>query len=123
MQAKIIFSQFKFTYVLGFVIFSMLITWLSFLILYLSQPEDFWFSAPKKGIMVFALPGEPGLTEVSGDFKIHFHDRQGDFYWFDTSLGYSPYLKNYGPAYNNLENMVPYKLSYICFMTKNKTFE
>ncbi|KAK6131930.1 hypothetical protein DH2020_034338 [Rehmannia glutinosa] len=32
-------------------------------------PEDFWFSAPKKGIMVFALPGEPGLTELAGDFK------------------------------------------------------
>lgn len=47
-----------------------------------SQPEDFWFSAPKKGVMVFALPGEPGLTELVGDFKIHFHDRQGDFYWF-----------------------------------------
>jgi phosphatidylinositol-3,4,5-trisphosphate 3-phosphatase/dual-specificity protein phosphatase PTEN len=31
--------------------------------------------------MVFALPGEPGLAEVSGDFKIQFHDRQGDFYW------------------------------------------
>jgi len=46
------------------------------------QPEDFWFSAPKKGVMVFALPGEPGLTELAGDFKIHFHDRQGDFYWY-----------------------------------------
>lgn len=45
------------------------------------QPEDFWFTAPKKGVMVFALPGEPGLTELAGDFKIHFHDRQGDFYW------------------------------------------
>ncbi|KAL4359683.1 hypothetical protein AHAS_Ahas08G0101900 [Arachis hypogaea] len=42
--------------------------------------EDFWFSALKKGVMVFALPGEPGLTELAGDFKIHFHDRQGDFY-------------------------------------------
>lgn len=31
--------------------------------------------------MVFALPGELGLTELVGDFKIHFHDRQGDFYW------------------------------------------
>ncbi|XP_010246580.1 PREDICTED: phosphatidylinositol 3,4,5-trisphosphate 3-phosphatase and protein-tyrosine-phosphatase PTEN2A-like [Nelumbo nucifera] len=51
------------------------------------SPEDFWFSAPKKGIMVFALPGEPGLTEVAGDFKIHFHDRQGDFYcWLNTTL-------------------------------------
>lgn len=51
------------------------------------SPEDFWFSAPKKGIMVFALPGEPGLTELSGDFKIHFHDRQGDFYcWLNTTM-------------------------------------
>ncbi|KAK1263557.1 hypothetical protein QJS04_geneDACA011857 [Acorus gramineus] len=50
-------------------------------------PEDFWFSAPKKGIMVFALPGEPGLTELAGDFKIHFHDRQGDFYcWLNTTM-------------------------------------
>lgn len=50
-------------------------------------PEDFWFSAPRKGIMVFALPGEPGLTELSGDFKIHFHDRQGDFYcWLNTTM-------------------------------------
>ncbi|OIW06974.1 hypothetical protein TanjilG_18362 [Lupinus angustifolius] len=50
-------------------------------------PEDFWFSAPKKGVMVFALPGEPGLTELSGDFKIHFHDRQGEFYcWLNTTM-------------------------------------
>ncbi|XP_028548078.1 phosphatidylinositol 3,4,5-trisphosphate 3-phosphatase and protein-tyrosine-phosphatase PTEN2A [Dendrobium catenatum] len=50
-------------------------------------PEDFWFSAPKKGIMVFALPGESGLTEVAGDFKINFHDRQGDFYcWLNTTM-------------------------------------
>ncbi|PSS02688.1 Phosphatidylinositol 3,4,5-trisphosphate 3-phosphatase and protein-tyrosine-phosphatase [Actinidia chinensis var. chinensis] len=49
--------------------------------------EDFWFSAPKKGIMVFALPGEPGLTELAGDFKIQFHDRQGDFYcWLNTTM-------------------------------------
>lgn len=49
--------------------------------------EDFWFSAPKKGIMVFALPGEPGLTELSGDFKVTFHDRQGDFYfWLNTTM-------------------------------------
>ncbi|KAA3482431.1 phosphatidylinositol 3,4,5-trisphosphate 3-phosphatase [Gossypium australe] len=52
-----------------------------------SQPEDYWFSAPKKGVMVFALPGEPGLTELAGDFKIHFHDRQGDFYcWLNTTM-------------------------------------
>ncbi|GKF45019.1 phosphatidylinositol 3,4,5-trisphosphate 3-phosphatase and protein-tyrosine-phosphatase PTEN2A, partial [Tanacetum coccineum] len=50
-------------------------------------PEDFWFAAPRKGIMVFALPGEPGLTELSGDFKIQFHDRQGDFYcWLNTTM-------------------------------------
>ncbi|XP_078180623.1 phosphatidylinositol 3,4,5-trisphosphate 3-phosphatase and protein-tyrosine-phosphatase PTEN2A-like [Carex rostrata] len=51
------------------------------------MPEDFWFSAPKKGIMVFALPGEPGLAEVAGDFKVQFHDRQGDFYcWLNTTM-------------------------------------
>ncbi|KAK7280347.1 hypothetical protein RJT34_25410 [Clitoria ternatea] len=50
-------------------------------------PEDYWFSAPKKGVMVFALPGEPGLTELAGDFKVHFHDRQGDFYcWLNTTM-------------------------------------
>lgn len=52
--------------------------------MFLLQTEDFWFTAPKKGIMVFALPGEPGLTELSGDFKVHFHDRQGDFYLYGT---------------------------------------
>ncbi|KAI4330773.1 hypothetical protein MLD38_029026 [Melastoma candidum] len=51
------------------------------------MPEDFWFKSPKKGIMVFALPGEPGLTELVGDFKVHFHDRQGDFYcWLNTAM-------------------------------------
>ncbi|XP_050210246.1 phosphatidylinositol 3,4,5-trisphosphate 3-phosphatase and protein-tyrosine-phosphatase PTEN2A [Mercurialis annua] len=51
------------------------------------SPEDYWFSAPKKGVMVFALPGEPGLAEVAGDFKVHFHDRQGDFYfWVNTTM-------------------------------------
>ncbi|WCJ31264.1 Phosphatidylinositol 3 4 5-trisphosphate 3-phosphatase and protein-tyrosine-phosphatase PTEN2A [Euphorbia peplus] len=51
------------------------------------MPEDFWISAPKKGILVFALPGEPGLTELAGDFKIQFHERQGDFYcWLNTTL-------------------------------------
>ncbi|TVU50577.1 hypothetical protein EJB05_01954, partial [Eragrostis curvula] len=49
--------------------------------------EDFCFSAPKKRILVFALPGEPGLAEVAGDFKITFHDRQGDFYcWLNTTM-------------------------------------
>lgn len=51
------------------------------------SPEDFWFSPPKKGVLVFALPGEPGLTELCGDFKVHFHDRQGDFYfWLNTTM-------------------------------------
>ncbi|KAL8129212.1 hypothetical protein V2J09_018367 [Rumex salicifolius] len=52
------------------------------------SPEELWFSAPtKKGIMVFALPGEPGLTELEGDFKVHFHDSQGDFYfWLNTTM-------------------------------------
>uniref|UniRef100_A0A5B6ZKZ1 Phosphatidylinositol-3,4,5-trisphosphate 3-phosphatase n=1 Tax=Davidia involucrata TaxID=16924 RepID=A0A5B6ZKZ1_DAVIN len=51
------------------------------------MPEDFWIRAPKKGIVVFALPGEPGLAELMGDFKIHFHDRQGDFYcWLNTTM-------------------------------------
>ncbi|KAL5821742.1 hypothetical protein ACOSQ3_023624 [Xanthoceras sorbifolium] len=50
-------------------------------------PEDFWIKAPKKGIVVFALPGQPGLTELVGDFKIHFHDGQGDFYcWLNTTM-------------------------------------
>ncbi|BFG35905.1 hypothetical protein CerSpe_221790 [Prunus speciosa] len=49
------------------------------------MPEDFWINARKKGIVVFALPGEPGLAELVGDFKIHFHDSQGDFYcWLNT---------------------------------------
>ncbi|KAK2967625.1 hypothetical protein RJ640_030496 [Escallonia rubra] len=46
------------------------------------MPEDFWIRAPRKGMVVFAIPGEPGLTELEGDFKIQFHERQGDFYWF-----------------------------------------
>ncbi|EPS66726.1 hypothetical protein M569_08048, partial [Genlisea aurea] len=51
------------------------------------MPEDFWLRAPKKSAVVFALPGEPGLTELKGDFKIHFQDRQGDFYcWLNTSM-------------------------------------
>ncbi|KAK9050715.1 hypothetical protein SSX86_030315 [Deinandra increscens subsp. villosa] len=49
--------------------------------------EDFWIRTPTKGIVVFALPGEPGLTELTGDFKIQFHDRQGDFYcWLNTTM-------------------------------------
>lgn len=51
------------------------------------MPEDFWITARKKKIVVFALPGEPGVTELAGDFKIHFHDRQGDFYcWLNTTM-------------------------------------
>ncbi|XVF15502.1 hypothetical protein REPUB_Repub09cG0159400 [Reevesia pubescens] len=51
------------------------------------MPQDFWIKAPKKGMLVFALPGEPGLAELAGDFKIHFHDSQGDFYcWLNTTM-------------------------------------
>ncbi|GLJ44265.1 hypothetical protein SUGI_0925800 [Cryptomeria japonica] len=51
------------------------------------MPDDFWFSAPRKGVMVFALPGERGLAELSGDFKVYFHDRHGDFYcWLNTTM-------------------------------------
>ncbi|KAL2499639.1 PTEN 2 [Abeliophyllum distichum] len=47
----------------------------------------FGFVHQRKGIVVFALPGEPGLTELMGDFKIQFHDRQGDFYcWLNTTM-------------------------------------
>ncbi|KAJ6345811.1 hypothetical protein OIU78_008469 [Salix suchowensis] len=42
---------------------------------------------PRKELWSFTLPGEPGLTEVAGDFKVHFHDRQGDFYfWLNTTF-------------------------------------
>lgn len=51
------------------------------------MPEDIWFSAPRKGIMVFALPGERGLADLNGDFKVLFHDRHGDFYcWLNTNM-------------------------------------
>ncbi|KAH9621434.1 hypothetical protein KSS87_007556 [Heliosperma pusillum] len=50
-------------------------------------PEDFWINSSRKGIAVFAIPGEQGLTELAGNFKIHFHDRHGDFYcWFNTTM-------------------------------------
>eukprot|EP00250_Pteridium_aquilinum_P017237 c23522_g2_i1 orf=358-2364(-) len=51
------------------------------------MPEDIWFNAPRKGIMVFALPGERGLADLDGDFKVLFHDRHGDFYcWLNTNM-------------------------------------
>ncbi|GAB2231736.1 hypothetical protein Droror1_Dr00010748 [Drosera rotundifolia] len=51
------------------------------------MPEDFWISYSKKGIVIFALPGEPGLAELAGDFRIYFHDRHGDFYcWLNTTM-------------------------------------
>ncbi|CAM8928184.1 unnamed protein product [Rhodiola kirilowii] len=50
-------------------------------------PDELWYSAPQNGIMVFSLPGEPGITELAGDFKILFHDGLGDFYcWLNTSM-------------------------------------
>jgi hypothetical protein len=45
------------------------------------QSEDIWFNAPRKGVLVFALPGERCVADISGDFKILFSDRHGDFYW------------------------------------------
>lgn len=51
------------------------------------MPEVFWINTSRKGVVVFALPGEPGLAELSGDFKIQFHDRHGDFYcWLNTTM-------------------------------------
>ncbi|XP_024533990.1 phosphatidylinositol 3,4,5-trisphosphate 3-phosphatase and protein-tyrosine-phosphatase PTEN2A [Selaginella moellendorffii] len=51
------------------------------------MPEDFWFSAPRRGIMVFALPGERCVADLDGDFKILFQDRHGDFYcWLNTTM-------------------------------------
>ncbi|BBN14406.1 phosphatidylinositol-3,4,5-trisphosphate 3-phosphatase and dual-specificity protein phosphatase PTEN [Marchantia polymorpha subsp. ruderalis] len=49
--------------------------------------EDIWFAAPRKGVMVFALPGERCIADINGDFKVHFQDRQGDFYcWLNTNM-------------------------------------
>ncbi|KAA3476259.1 Phosphatidylinositol-3,4,5-trisphosphate 3-phosphatase [Gossypium australe] len=45
------------------------------------QPEDLWVRTPKKGIVIFALPRRTGLAELTSDFKIHFHNPRGDFYW------------------------------------------
>ena len=45
------------------------------------QSEDIWFNAPRKGVLVFALPGERCVADINGDFKIQFSDRHGDFYW------------------------------------------
>lgn len=50
-------------------------------------PEDLWHSSPKKGVMVFALPGERCVAELAGDFKILFQDRYGPFYcWLNTTM-------------------------------------
>lgn len=46
------------------------------------QAEDIWFAAPRKGVMVFALPGERCIADLNGDFKVLFTDRHGDFYWY-----------------------------------------
>ncbi|CAK9862617.1 unnamed protein product [Sphagnum jensenii] len=49
--------------------------------------EDIWFSAPRKGVVVFALPGERCVADLNGDFKVHFNDRHGDFYcWLNTNM-------------------------------------
>lgn len=51
-------------------------------VVYLVQSEDIWFNAPRKGVLVFALPGERCVADITGDFKIQFGDRHGDFYWY-----------------------------------------
>ncbi|KAG0601211.1 hypothetical protein M758_11G093000 [Ceratodon purpureus] len=49
--------------------------------------EDIWFNAPRKGVLVFALPGERCVADINGDFKIQFSDRHGDFYcWLNTNM-------------------------------------
>lgn len=49
--------------------------------------EDIWFNAPRKGVLVFALPGERCVADITGDFKIQFSDRHGDFYcWLNTNM-------------------------------------
>lgn len=80
------------------------------------QPEDFWFSAPKKGVMVFALPGEPGLTELAGDFKVHFHDRQGDFYLSVIHLHRNKYHSLFSYLYEKLKFV-----TYLIFSWLNTT--
>lgn len=50
-------------------------------------PEGIWHSPPRKGVVVFALPGERCVTEIAGDFKITFQDRHGDFHcWLNTTM-------------------------------------
>ena len=50
--------------------------------LHAPQPEDLWYpSAKMPGVLVFALPGEKGLAQVDGDFRLHMHDKHGEFYW------------------------------------------
>lgn len=53
------------------------------------QSEDIWFNAPRKGVLVFALPGERCVADITGDFKITFSDRHGDFYWYAHPLIFS----------------------------------
>lgn len=88
----------------------------SFIANLILQPQDFWIKAPKKGIVVFALPGEPGLTELAGDFKIHFQESQGDFYWFlDYHFLLISSLTCIGPnnSYHNFLNYVAHLYLFI----------
>ncbi|GBG79959.1 hypothetical protein CBR_g30221 [Chara braunii] len=51
------------------------------------MPDDLWHNAPRKGVVVFALPGERCVAELCGDFKVCFHDRHGDFScWLNTEM-------------------------------------
>eukprot|EP00897_Mesotaenium_endlicherianum_P000361 jgi/Mesen1/10325/ME000797S09809 len=50
-------------------------------------PDDIWHNAPRKGVVVFALPGERCVVDLAGDFKILFQDRHGNFYcWLNTNF-------------------------------------
>lgn len=51
------------------------------------MPEDIWSNVPRQGMVVFTLPGERGLADLDGDFKVLFRDRHGDFYcWVNTNM-------------------------------------
>jgi hypothetical protein len=49
--------------------------------------EDQWLSARTERVVVFDLLEEQCITEIDGDFKIHFTDRHGNFYcWLNTNM-------------------------------------
>eukprot|EP00245_Coleochaete_scutata_P011476 TRINITY_DN4268_c0_g2_i1.p1 TRINITY_DN4268_c0_g2~~TRINITY_DN4268_c0_g2_i1.p1 ORF type:complete len:403 (-),score=74.21 TRINITY_DN4268_c0_g2_i1:38-1168(-) len=50
--------------------------------------DDIWHNAPRKGVVVFALPGEPCVADIgSDDFRIYLQDRHGDFFfWLNPNM-------------------------------------